>query len=61
MIIFHKEYMQKLVKKEGYFTAITIKIDSPKNKGEVSSKPLKNCLRTILRVLVVNLKQNSGE
>jgi len=36
MIIFHKEYMQKLVKKEGYFTAITIKIDSPKNKSEVS-------------------------
>lgn len=36
MIIFHKEYMQKLVKKEGYFTAITIKIDSPKNKNEVS-------------------------
>ena len=36
MIIFHKEYMQQLVKKEGYFTAITIKIDSPKNKNEVS-------------------------
>jgi ABC-type lipoprotein release transport system permease subunit len=36
MIIFHKEYMQKLIKKEGYFTAITLKIDSPKNKGEVS-------------------------
>jgi putative ABC transport system permease protein len=36
MIIFHKEYMQKLVKKEGYFTAITIKIDSPQNKLEVS-------------------------
>lgn len=36
MIIFHKEYMQKLIKKEGYFTAITLKIDSPKNKAEVS-------------------------
>ncbi|NNK85405.1 MAG: FtsX-like permease family protein [Desulfobacterales bacterium] len=36
MIIFHKEYMQKLIKKEGFFTAITIKIDSPKNKSEVS-------------------------
>jgi len=36
MIIFHKEYMQKLIKKEGFFTAITIKIDSPKNKTEVS-------------------------
>ena len=36
MIIFHKEYMQKLVKKEGYFTAITIKIDSPENKTQVS-------------------------
>ena len=36
MIIFHKEYMQKLVKKEGYFTAITVKIDSPQNKSKVS-------------------------
>lgn len=36
MIIFHKDYMQKLIKKEGYFTAITIKIDSPNNKAEVS-------------------------
>jgi len=36
MIIFHKEYMQQLVKKEGYFTAITIKIDSPENKIEVA-------------------------
>ena len=36
MIIFHKEYMQKLVKKEGYFTAITLKIDSPENKSAVS-------------------------
>ncbi|MBW1855241.1 MAG: hypothetical protein JRJ00_11285, partial [Deltaproteobacteria bacterium] len=36
MIIFHKEYMQKLIKKEGYFTAITIKIDSSQNKGKVS-------------------------
>ncbi len=36
MIIYQKEYMQKLVKKEGYFTAITIKIDSPENKSEVS-------------------------
>jgi len=37
MIVFHKEYMQKLVKKEGYFTAITIKIDSPANKNIVST------------------------
>lgn len=36
MIIFHKEYMQHLVKKEGYFTAITIKIDSPENKMKVA-------------------------
>ncbi len=36
MIIFHKDHMQKLLKKEGYFTAITIKIDSPNNKAEVS-------------------------
>jgi ABC-type lipoprotein release transport system permease subunit len=36
MIIFHKEYIQKLIKKEGYFTAITLKIDSSKNKAEVS-------------------------
>jgi len=36
MIIFHKDYMQKLIKKDGYFTAITIRIDSPNNKAEVS-------------------------
>jgi len=36
MIIFHKEFMQKLVKKEGFFTAITIKVDSPDRKIEVS-------------------------
>jgi putative ABC transport system permease protein len=36
MIIFHKNYMQKLIKKEGYFTAITLKIDSPQNKSTVS-------------------------
>ena len=36
MIIFHKEYMQKLIKKEGFYTAITLKIDSPKNKAAVS-------------------------
>jgi ABC-type lipoprotein release transport system permease subunit len=36
MIVFHKEYMQKLVKKEGFFTAITLKIDAPQNKSIVS-------------------------
>lgn len=36
MIVFHKDYLQELVKKKGYFTAFTIKIDSPLNKSEVS-------------------------
>ena len=35
MIVFHKDYMQDLVKKEGYFTAFTLKIDSPENKSKV--------------------------
>jgi putative ABC transport system permease protein len=37
MIIFHKEYMQELVKKKGYSTAFTLKIDSPENISAVSS------------------------
>jgi len=36
MIIFHKEYMQELVKKQGKFTAFTVRIDSPQNKSTVS-------------------------
>jgi putative ABC transport system permease protein len=36
MIVFHKDYMQKLVSKEGFFTAITIRIDDPENKSAVS-------------------------
>ncbi len=36
MIIFHKEYLQTLIKKRGYYTAITLKIDSPDNKAMVS-------------------------
>jgi putative ABC transport system permease protein len=35
MIIFHKDYMQELVKKEGYSTAFTLKVDSPENMSEV--------------------------
>jgi putative ABC transport system permease protein len=35
MIVFHKDYLQDLVKKEGYFTAFTLKIDSPENKSKV--------------------------
>ena len=36
MIIFHKDYMQELVKKEGYSTAFTLKVDAPENMSEVS-------------------------
>ncbi|MFC2173753.1 ABC transporter permease [Acidobacteriota bacterium] len=36
MIVFHKDYLQELVKKKGFFTAFTIKIDSPANVGVVS-------------------------
>jgi putative ABC transport system permease protein len=35
MIVFQKDYLQDLIKKEGYFTAFTVKIDSPQNKTEV--------------------------
>lgn len=35
MIVFHKEYMQELVKKEGYSTAFTLKVDSPQNRAVV--------------------------